>query len=274
MNGIAVALSSYCADAFAGRRAASTAASVQHAVERIVRRERLSAALLCDADDLVQEVLLLLWRAGRVRQVSFATDSEAVSYIVRTTKNRILSLRRAANARPIWQAPSDVHVEDALGEEAERAAAFDVNLQERQAAWRPDSSLLERERSEQLRLTLELLTRLTPQAAAARRAPFNQTIQTVTPLLVALRLRELTVEDWLRQMYGDALFEDERQLELARMRVHATHSRVRAAWREWVRDALAGKHHVPDTTHTQLTLLLNLVENLNQRDTVEGAGED
>ncbi|MBU6160628.1 MAG: hypothetical protein KGO50_05865 [Myxococcales bacterium] len=274
MNGIAVALSSYCADAFAGRRAASTAASVQHAVERIVRRERLSAALLCDADDLVQEVLLLLWRAGRVRQVSFATDGEAASYIVRTTKNRIQSLRRAANARPTWQVPIEVHVEDPLGEEAERAAAFDVNLQERQAAWRPDSSLLERERSEQLRLTLELLTRLTPQAAAARRAPFNQTIQSVTPLLVALRLRELTVEDWLRQMYGDALFEDERQLELARTRVHATHSRVRAAWREWVRDALAGKHHVPDTNYAQLALLLNLVENLNQRDTVDGAEED
>jgi len=274
MNGIAVALTSFCADAFTGRRAASTAATVQNAVERVVRRERLSAALLCDADDLIQDIMLRLWRAGQLRQVSFATDGEAASYIVITTKNRIASLRRAANARPAWQAPNEVHVEDALGEEAERAAMFDANLQERLASWRPDSSLLERERSEQLQRTLELLVRLAPQVAATRRAPFNQTIQTVTPLLVALRLRELTVEDLLRQMYGDALFEDERQVELARTRVHATHSRVRAAWREWVRDALAGKHQVPDTTNAQLTLLLKLVENLNQRDTVDGAEED
>ena len=274
MNAIAGDLTCYFADAFAGRRSASTAVSVQSAVERIVRRERLSAALLYDADDLTQDVLLLLWRAGRLRPLSFATDAEAATYLVRTTRNRILSLRRAANARPTFQATRDLNVDDQLGEEAERASSFDAQLQERLASWRPDMSLLQRERSAQLLLTLELLARLTPQVAATRRAPLSQTIQAVTPLLVSLRLRELTVDDILRQMDGDAIFDDAKALERARARVHTTHCRVRAAWREWVLAALAGQHVVPDTTRSQLTLLLNLVENLNQRDRGDVADGD
>ena len=272
MNGIAGYLTRYFADAFAGRRTASTAAQVQSAVERLVRRERRGATVLYDADDLTQDVLLLLWRAGRLRRMEFTTDAEALAYIGRTTVNRMVSMRRAASARPSFQSPTDEQIDDLLGEEAEKAASFDVNLREQLASWRPDAALLDRERSLQVRMTLALLARLTPQVAATRRAPLSQTIQAVTPLLVPLRLRELTVDDCLRQMYGDALFEDAREVELARARLHTTHSRVRAAWRDWVRDALSGHHIVPDTTRAQLAMLLNLVENLNQRET--GEAED
>jgi DNA-directed RNA polymerase specialized sigma24 family protein len=274
MNGIAGDLTLYFADAFAGRRTASTAPQVQNAVDRLVRRGRLGAALRSDADDLIQDVLLLLWRAGRLRPLAFATDAEALAYIHRTTMNRVLSMRRAANARPSFQSPHDEQNDDLLGEEAEKAASFDVNLQEKLASWRPDASLLEQERSLHVRMTLALLARLTPQVAATRRAPLSQTIQAVTPSLVPLRLRELTVDDCLRQLYGDALFDDARELELARARLHTTHSRVRAAWRDWVRDALSGRHVVPDTTRAQLSMLLNLVENLNQRETGEAADDD
>jgi hypothetical protein len=85
---------------------------------------------------------------------------------------------------------------------------------------------------------------------------------------------ELTVDDILRQTDGDAVFDDAKALKQARARVHTAHCRVRAAWREWVLAALAGQHVVPDTTRSQLTLLLNLVENLNQRDRGDVADDD
>lgn len=276
MNGIANELTLYFADAYAGRQSAPSAVQVQSVVERLVRRERTSMPGGHDVDDVAQDVLMLLWRAGRLRETTFVTDADAIAYVRRVVVNRLRSLRRAALARPVIQPTRDgeLDVDDRLGEEAERSASFDAQLQQKLGSWRPDESLLTRERSAQLILTVELLARLTPQVAATRRAPFNETIQQVTPLLVSLRMRELTVEDGLRQLYGDGLFDDPSELERARARMHTTHCRVKAAWRDWIHAALSGHVSAPGVTTAQLRMLLNLVENLNQRDTGDAADED
>lgn len=268
MNGAANSLTVYFSDAYAGRRSAPSAPVVRTMVERVARRER-ALVQTDELDDVIQDVMARLWQAGRLRQVAFATDAEAMAYVRLSVVNRVRSKRRAERARPVLQSvDEEVAGADGLGEEAERAAAMDADLRERLVSWRPDARLEAQQRSQQLVLVVALFARLTPVVASSRRSPMNQTILAVSPLLLPLRLREITVDDCLRDVYGDALFEDARELKLARARLHTTHSRVRTAWQEWVHDALSTSS-TGGVSREELTLLMRLVENLNQRDAGE-----